>query len=368
MRQFSFLALLLAVLASLLLHSPLAAQAPIMRDVTSPLGQQLSAIASAALHSPLDTLTQTQQGSSVPRALYQNTMQGPVADAHARRQFLGQYGLHYTDYRLEMTPLSLEQKGRTLVLRARSYTVLTLQLTPPDPLAPTTTEYENEHLFTFQQVNREWALINHEELKPPQTVTATEGEQPHIAPSEIQASDPAQLDSVPSAALGINRSAVVNYAYSYWKNYNTDYRSFEKDCTNFASQALKHGGWAHTSGGATTYKSTNEWWYRWYKETWTWVNAQYFHQFLVNKGRGYTVTTFTNTSPAPSMFNGVSTGDILQADWHRDGIYDHTMIITKKDSTGYIYLTYHSNNTLNKHILDLVNGNPNARWRLVRIY
>lgn len=43
-------------------------------------------------------------------------------------------------------------------------------------------------------------------------------------------------------------SAMIDYALRYWDVYNTNYRSFSDDCTNFISQALRAGGWQYDYG------------------------------------------------------------------------------------------------------------------------
>ncbi|KAF0248482.1 MAG: hypothetical protein FD167_2103, partial [bacterium] len=72
-------------------------------------------------------------------------------------------------------------------------------------------------------------------------------------------------------------------------------------------------------------------------------------------------------------FSSMSVGDILQVDWNDansnsvpDGYVDHTMIVTRKDSNGEIFLTYHSGANgipvFEKSISTLLSLKPNARW------
>ena len=86
--------------------------------------------------------------------------------------------------------------------------------------------------------------------------------------------------------------------------------------------------------------------------------------------RGNTVLSFVASfSPVGSFYNPLATGDLLQFDaTPTNGSYDHNMIITSKDSRGYIYLTYHTTNTRDRPIWDLIYATPNYSYRGIRIY
>ena len=155
--------------------------------------------------------------------------------------------------------------------------------------------------------------------------------------------------STRSSIAYLNKSAVVAYAYKYWSSYNPAFRSFKSDCTNFVSQALLSGGWMQINGDRT---ANSSWWYNWLFQSYTWAGAQNFFNFTKTKNRGYLAGYFSNLSP----------GDVLQADWERDGSIDHTMIVTKKDYYGNIYLTYHSSNVKDRPIKDILAKNPNAAY------
>lgn len=61
-------------------------------------------------------------------------------------------------------------------------------------------------------------------------------------------------------------------------------------------------------------------------------------------------------------------GDIVQADWApADGTIDHSMVVTKK-SGGRIWLTYHSNNALNKYFGDLPSNARYYGWHITGTY
>lgn len=44
------------------------------------------------------------------------------------------------------------------------------------------------------------------------------------------------------------RQSVKQYALKWAKSRNPDYLNYSKDCTNFASQSLKAGGWSEVLG------------------------------------------------------------------------------------------------------------------------
>jgi hypothetical protein len=183
----------------------------------------------------------------------------------------------------------------------------------------------------------------------------------YTSPTTPSKSDP---DSQLIATASLNRSAIVNYAYRHWNNYNTSYRNFNNsgtrggDCTNFVSQAVLAGGWPKVSGW---YRSNSVWWYNSGNQSWTWINA---HRWYL----------FTRERPRASALSNVSAlvpGDILQVDFNRDGSIDHTMIVTKKDSRGTVYLTYHTNDTKDRSFWDFYSASGNANyyaWRLSSNY
>ena len=140
------------------------------------------------------------------------------------------------------------------------------------------------------------------------------------------------------------------YARKWAVSPNPDYRYFvDNDCTNFISQALKYGGWPDYPG---YYTSWYAWWYTWPVQGRAWINAHAFYVFTRDVNRGYIARSFAE----------MQVGDILQIDWDRDGHIDHSGIVTSKDVVGTIYVSYHSNNTLDKDINVLVAAFPNANW------
>lgn len=158
-----------------------------------------------------------------------------------------------------------------------------------------------------------------------------------------------------AAAWGTyNPDAAVDYARQYTYVYNPNYRSYENDCTNFTSQALRAGGWDFDTVGEE--EGTNTWFYGTYpwNTSYSWAGAHPFHWFFRQSGRGYLATSFTE----------FLTGDLVQADWGPtpDGNINHTMLVTSVDMNSNAYVSYHSTDTYNRSLNDLRATNPGTNW------
>jgi hypothetical protein len=129
-------------------------------------------------------------------------------------------------------------------------------------------------------------------------------------------------------------SYAAAHACSSCHDPNWHYYSNE-DCTNFISTALYVGAlWPYHGYRKDTYS----WWYSsssYHANTWTVAGDLY--RFIRN----------SHWADATTSISSLRVGDVLQADWQPDTRIDHTMMVTKKDSSG-IYLSYHSNDTVNK--------------------
>lgn len=125
-----------------------------------------------------------------------------------------------------------------------------------------------------------------------------------------------------------NRSAAVNYADTYWQNYNTAwYVTYpDNDCTNFVSQAIYAGQGKtppNTSGMQPAPRDyNNDWYYVWNNSgslPWIRVDSQYsFITGNTNKVGPYGSGT-TNLC-------GVDLGDVVQ--YYAGGIWAHEGIVT----------------------------------------
>lgn len=304
-------------------------------------------------------------------------VESSIPEAVGTRDNLIANSLAYTGFRTSLTVKSLKVSGATATLEGTEHTVLDLSLADVDPLAPKVTEYDQDHVFTFALRNRQWVLVSDRLVNAFAPAKPVRGEVliPQGAPSTSVewTGEPAPEADQPNAGLkdrlsapmaaatvSLNRTAIVNYAYKYAKSYNGTYKSYDGqqaggDCTNFVSQAMRAGGWTDVAG---FYTLNYVWWFtsKWNipSQSHTWINAHLWF-------------TFTSARPRATLARNVRDlvpGDVLQADWDRDGRIDHSMIVTKKDSYGNIYLTYHSTNTVDKVFSALPTNATYYGWRL----
>lgn len=72
---------------------------------------------------------------------------------------------------------------------------------------------------------------------------------------------------------------------------------------------------------------------------------------------------YTNSNLFPTSIYEIAKGDLIFADWDRDAIGDHSMIIRLVlyyEVDGYV--NYHTPNTFNRRVSDIVVDNPNALY------
>ncbi len=109
-----------------------------------------------------------------------------------------------------------------------------------------------------------------------------------------------------SDVFAYDRADAVDYADKYWNTENSDYASFNNDCTNYASQVLEAGGYsvkAIPSADVSYFDLDTT-----YKTTTYWCNKEYTKKFAgVIKDTGYvTTTTWNNVDQlAGSSFYGL---------------------------------------------------------------
>ena len=328
----------------------------------------LAELAKAALEAKNAALVSDQGPSrsySINSESYAGAIQGDLSAIAARRAALRREGHSYTGFTTAVDVLRSEVRENEATLSATEHTVLS-QVVRDVSGVPSTTEYVQEHEFRFAKRNGAWYLLEDRLIN---TLGSKDpfADSVHLEPVaipredaewEIRASQ-AESYSHPDAAFrsalaageSVSKSAVVWYAYQYWQNYNPKYRKFANDCTNFVSQAMRHGGWSQNIGYAL-YKYPTVWWYDGVTQSWSWVNANVWFGWVSTRPRGRFTSDFSRLVP----------GDVVQADWDLDGIVDHTMIVTAKDGAGKLYLTYHSSNTKDRRFDDIRASLPRAAY------
>jgi hypothetical protein len=164
------------------------------------------------------------------------------------------------------------------------------------------------------------------------------------------------------ASTGYNYTAMVNYMHQYWYYYNTAYKAYGNDCTNFVSQALKAGGWSFNDYGGS-YLANDQWYYYPYVATRSWTSTPDFFVWATSgSGRTYELSYLNSMGPA----------DVEIADWEGDGLKDHTMMVTSWAAGGApggyndIRVTYHTNDTRDISIWTLYSNHPSGIWYALR--
>ena len=167
--------------------------------------------------------------------------------------------------------------------------------------------------------------------------------------------------ATPVAAYTYDRNAAADYAYNNAYNDVPGSWRFEYsggDCANFVSHSLKAGGWREIGG---SYTSDDAWFYNYpyrYGYSHTWTLADKFYRFMSRTSRA-------NPCSVVRYSHLLEKGDVVQADWDRNGVWDHTMIVTGKNGNDPL-MSYHSekreNRTRNRPLSSIRNDNPNARY------
>jgi hypothetical protein len=343
----------------------------------------LTALARAAVETQNDILVsgdvQGSLGKRANAAAFRGGIERHLPTITNRRNALARARVSYRSHQTTLRVTNTRVEGNRATQTAVERVVLAL---PPIPGAPAETVYEQPHIFRYEKEGGEWTLVA-DELPPPledpdslrgpartpRTVDAPAGYEPNPQLQERNTPGPSSFlnggEMFSLAAMGsrsrwassyatYSPSAAVNYAYTYWSNYNSSYRAYSNDCTNFISQVVRAGGWPFDEVGERT--TNNAWYYGLF--TWTttysWAGAHNFNLFFAQSGRG----------SSARYFSDLRTGDLLQADFgpSPDGNIEHSMIVTKKDSYGNLYLTYHTNNTRDRLLSDIRTANPGTNW------
>jgi hypothetical protein len=119
------------------------------------------------------------------------------------------------------------------------------------------------------------------------------------------------------ATGGYNEDAAANYANAWAKSYNTAYRRWSDDCTNFVSQALRAGG----------QPDTPDWYYNANGQSGSWINAQNMDSWLdtysgaVNEGSWGPSHAYDAKTPST-----IWKGDVIQYNWDNGLTMSHTSI------------------------------------------
>lgn len=287
----------------------------------------------------------------------------------ARQAFvnLRDNGISVTAFEVGLEPVAAVQSGRMALLVTTERAEL--HLSGPTG-TPQVTIQERQRRFTFQLAGNKWSISKSAVVDAGASSSAQplEARQPLVpadavcmptlalTPSEpdlgLQARNSQQL---PTTALGLfNKSAAAAYARQWARTNNPAYVKQSNDCTNFVSQCMKAGGWSYVMD-----VSPLPWFYvSWPRPSWAWVNAHNFWWFTSGRPRGALVSRQSTLVP----------GDVVQFDWDANGQIDHTMVVTSKDGAGNIYLSGHTDFTLDKALNQIVAEHSGVRVYLWMMY
>lgn len=156
------------------------------------------------------------------------------------------------------------------------------------------------------------------------------------------------VNSVQSAAsytASYDRLAVARYALT-WTNaahrnkMNSDYPTFDDNCANFVSQALRAGGWPTDGGLFDTPRNLTTWHYNLpgpFGATHTWSGAKYLLGYAYSQKHLNAAKYITDLVP----------GDLIFFDWHANNSVNHAMVVTGRTKKGMPMLSGKTNNRHN---------------------
>lgn len=350
------------IIFSSLIIMPADIQASNIESDNSTLEVDLLEIASAAIYSELDALVDNQvQASStngIDSALYADGIQENILFNQGLKNYLLSHGQRYVNYSTDIQPISFDWEDDTVELKVKEIRTLGLS-NDADMIADIETSYVQKHILKFEYDADTWRLVQDIEIDAFAESTIPENDEdwepaldggllntellenttylPLIFSDMTVNTDNSINAASVDKTTGVDRDRVRDYAETYALNYNSDYKSFESDCTNFVSQALKHGGWDEVNG---MYWSNHYWWYNRWNQSRSWAGAHNLWWFIYNSERG-----------SLASWNQMRIGDVMMFDWHHDYHIDHTVIVTSKENDTP-FLTYHSRDTLNISIWD----------------
>jgi hypothetical protein len=283
-----------------------------------------------------------------------------------RHNMLADHGQRYTKSASKLFIEKAEINTTNATITANED--VTLTLVDQHSSEPVFTKEMKNHVLHFTQQGGKWKLVEDDVLDGfvpviPDVDEERITKQPLSLDTTIkmlkQKTSSTDGTAVAAVTAGtFNRAAAVNYARSYWNNYNTGYRTYSNDCTNFTSQALNWAGWQHIGGW---FDDAHYWWYSpsavlsWggRAEARSWVNVHSFYYFA----------RYANRVTDAQYLAQFDLGDNFHFDFSPpDGILDHNAIVTKNNGGGNIFLTYHSVNTLDISIWDVIARTPGANY------
>ncbi|WP_371580641.1 amidase domain-containing protein [Streptomyces sp. NBC_01314] len=292
---------------------------------------------------------------------------GKLSALKGTKSRLADLGEAYTSADTKVTVDSAKVKGQKATVKVTETTTLKYKKIRGDE--PASTGFDAHHVLTFAaQADGTWQLT---------AMRSTDGGAPRINEPAAPAADaklsrtPMAIISAPKAATtpnpvakpktltggAYNYNAMATYTEKYWKNYNSAYRKYNSaggDCTNYLSQGLLAGGWKQIS--TVTPEEYDTWYYASNGTADAWIG--------VNEWSWFTQTAKRTTALA-NVYQ-MDIGDVLQVDFNKDGVKDHSMMTTYRSSSGVPYLTYHDADTYRRSVASIIASYPSANYYAYR--
>jgi hypothetical protein len=264
-----------------------------------------------------------------------------------RKEKLGKDDFKYVSFKLKINSdeTTLKVEGNKIIAKvAVDYSMPTNSI-DSETGTPIVTEGTDYYDYEIQKENNGWKILK-EEKSIDFPVVAPSSEIENVSPvNDDESSNTRSIASYTYSAPNAVAYAVLHYNHpstSY-----ADYSSFGGDCTNFASQCMKAGGWA----------MNNSWKYNGPnipQRTPSWTGAYKFYEYLTTVGSSRVVYIFHDIplyswSSLPSTIEAfknatsvVNKGDIVQLSTTtvKTSVH-HSTIVTSKDAIAKkVFVTY----------------------------
>ncbi|MGO1053277.1 amidase domain-containing protein [Crossiella sp. CA198] len=175
-------------------------------------------------------------------------------------------------------------------------------------------------------------------------------ETPDVKPVAMDKNGFAEGPQLMSTTAAVNHGRIAAYGRAWALKDNPHYKIKGNDCTNFISQALRHGYFPMKRG---FYRNDGVWWYTGARPiygSFTWYAAHNSFNHMWKKKR----------ADFRSYFNQAVPGDILYFDFQGDGHLDHAAVVTNVKGN-HIWYSQHSPKKKYRHLQDVLPGSPNLK-------
>jgi hypothetical protein len=140
-----------------------------------------------------------------------------------------------------------------------------------------------------------------------------------------------------------DRYKAIKYADAWWNSYNSEYREFTVDCTNYVSQCLFAGGGPMSHTG----RRDRGWWYKHAEGQ----GDQWSYSWAVAHSLRWYLPTSKSGLRAEEVFSAkeLKLGDVICYDFDGDGKWQHNTIVTDHDAMGEPLVNAHTTNSYHRY-------------------